>query len=111
VGDEDALPAFALDVLDVVAAIPAGAVLTYGDVAELLGQGGPRSVARVLSRYGGSVPWWRVLRADGSPAPQVARRALEHYRDEGTPLRAYGTRVDMGRARWDGRSPGAVGPL
>ena len=99
---EPDLPPFALDVLDVVAAIPPAKVLSYGDVAELLGAGGPRAVARVLSRYGGSVPWWRVLRADGTPAPPVAARALERYRAEGTPLRRGGDRVDMSAARWDG---------
>jgi alkylated DNA nucleotide flippase Atl1 len=95
-------PAFVLDVLDAVSGIPPGKVLSYGDVAELLGAGGPRAVARVLSRYGGSVPWWRVLRADGTPAPPVARRALERFRAEGTPMRGE-DRVDMRRARWDGR--------
>jgi alkylated DNA nucleotide flippase Atl1 len=99
---EEELPAFALDVLEVVATIPPAKVLTYGDVAELVGRQGPRSVARVLSRYGGSVPWWRVLRADGTPAPQVAERALEHYAGEGTPMRPSRTRVDMAAARWDG---------
>lgn len=96
------LPAFASDVLDVVDAIPAGHVLSYGDVAELIGAGGPRLVARVMSTFGGSVPWWRVLRADGTPAPVVAERALAAYRAEGTPMRPSGTRVDMARARWDG---------
>ena len=99
---EEPLPAFAVDVLEVVASIPPGKVLTYGDVAELLGQGGPRSVGRVMSRYGGSVPWWRVLRADGSPPPHQPELALDRYRGEGTPLRPSGVRVDMERARWDG---------
>jgi alkylated DNA nucleotide flippase Atl1 len=101
-GQAAALPAFAADVLDVVEAIPPGRVLTYGDVAEYLGEGGPRSVARVMSRYGSAVPWWRVLRADGTPAPPIARAALERYRAEGTPMRPGGRRVDMARARWDG---------
>ena len=101
---------FVLDVLDVVAAIPPRAVLTYGDVAELVGTGGPRTVARALSRHGGSVPWWRVVRADGTPAPPVAGRALERLRAEGTPMRG-GERVDMRRARWDGHGwEGVVGP-
>jgi hypothetical protein len=43
-----------------------------------------------------------VLRADGSPAPQVAERALAHYRAEGTPLRPGGRRVDMSVGRWEG---------
>jgi alkylated DNA nucleotide flippase Atl1 len=100
--DEPELLAFVDVVLEAVEAIPPGRVLSYGDVAELVGQGGPRMVARVMSRYGGSVPWWRVLRADGTPAPVVATRALAHYRSEGTPLRPSGARVDMARARWDG---------
>lgn len=91
---------FALDVLAVVEAIPAAHALSYGDVAELVGRGGPRSVGRVMSTYGSGVPWWRVLRADGSFAPEVAGRALRHHRQEGTPMR--GERVDMRRARWDG---------
>jgi alkylated DNA nucleotide flippase Atl1 len=99
---EPELPAFVDVVLEAVEEIPPGRVLSYGDVAELVGQGGPRMVARVMSRYGGSVPWWRVLRADGTPAPVVAARALAHYRAEGTPLRPSGDRVDMRRARWDG---------
>ena len=35
-------------VLDVVDAIPAGQVMSYGDVAEYLGAGGPRQVGRVM---------------------------------------------------------------
>ena len=93
---------FAEAVLDVVARIPAGRVLSYGDVAEYLGQGGPRAVGRVMSTRGSGVPWWRVLRADGSVVPQLLAEALEHYRGEGTPLVRGGTRVDMRTARWDG---------
>jgi alkylated DNA nucleotide flippase Atl1 len=78
-------------------------VLTYGDVAEYLGRGGPRQVGAVLAEHGGAVAWWRVLRADGTPAPMVAERAFSAYRDEGTPLRPGGRRVDLALARWDGR--------
>lgn len=90
-------------VLDVIARIPPRHVMSYGDVAEYLGVGGPRQVARVLSNGTGDLPWWRVLRADGSPAPQIADECLAHHRAEATPLRPDGTRVDMRRARWDGR--------
>jgi hypothetical protein len=57
-----------------------------------------------MARFGGAVPWWRVLRADGSPPPGHEHRALGHYRDEGTPLRPGNTRVDLRKARWDGVS-------
>jgi alkylated DNA nucleotide flippase Atl1 len=93
---------FADHVLAVVERIPPGAVMTYGDVAEYLGRGGPRQVGRVMARFGGTVPWWRVLKADGSPPPGHEREALRHYCAEGTPLRPGHERVDLRRARWDG---------
>ena len=97
---------FASRVLDVVDSIPAGRVMSYGDIAEYLGAGlGPRQVGRVMSVYGGAVAWWRVIHSDGSPAPGHDSRALRHYLAEGTPLRSARppVRVDMRRARWPGR--------
>jgi alkylated DNA nucleotide flippase Atl1 len=96
------LPEFAARVLDVVDRVPAGRVVTYGDVAEYLGVGGPRQVGAVMSRHGAAVAWWRVLHADGSPPPGLESEALARLRAEGTALRASGTRVDLARARWDG---------
>jgi alkylated DNA nucleotide flippase Atl1 len=92
-------------VLDVVESIPPGQVMTYGDIAELLGAGGPRQVGQVMSRWGAGVPWWRVLRASGLPAIGHEERALRHYQDEGTPLRPDGLRVDLRRARWTPQLP------
>jgi alkylated DNA nucleotide flippase Atl1 len=91
-------------VLDVVDSIPPGQVMSYGDIAEYLGLGGPRQVGRVLSRYGGAAPWWRVIHADGSPAAGHEAAALAHYLAEGTPLRSPSTpvRVNMRQARWKG---------
>ncbi|MFI0353586.1 MGMT family protein [Actinomadura sp. 9N407] len=96
---------YAEAVLDAVERIPPGRVLAYGDVAELVGTGGPRQVGRVMSLYGGAVPWWRVVRADGRPPQGLDVEALAEYRVEGTPLRPDGRRVDMRRARWDGPPP------
>lgn len=99
-------------VLDAVDAIPAGRVMSYGDVAEYvaaqceargLRRGGPRQVGHVMALWGGGVPWWRVIRADGSPPVCDVAVALARYRVEGTPLRRGGGRVDMASARWDGR--------
>lgn len=110
-------PAYAERVLAVAELIPAGRVMTYGDVAEWLEEGGPRQVGRVMALYGGAVPWWRVVRADGRLLPGSELRALAHYRDEGTPLRGAGQeaedhipRLDMRRARWDGRQDTAGAP-
>ncbi|MFI8433333.1 MGMT family protein [Streptomyces sp. NPDC079020] len=104
-----ALPEYAERVLDVADLIPPGRVMTYGDVAEWLGDGGPRQVGRVMALYGSAVPWWRVVRADGALLPGHELRALDHYREEGTPLReasraaaGHVPRLDMRRARWDG---------
>ena len=98
------VPAYAQDVLAVVQLIPPGCVMSYGDVAEYIGSGGPRQVGQVMSRYGGEVPWWRVVRADGTPAPCHNHEAHELLKREGTPLRRDGAHVDMTRARWDGRA-------
>jgi alkylated DNA nucleotide flippase Atl1 len=98
---------FADRVLEIVERIPPGRVLSYGDIAELLGDGGPRRVGRVLSRDGGAVPWWRVLRADGSHTEAIRDRAHELLRAEGVHLRGSGSaaRVDMRRSRWDPTGP------
>jgi alkylated DNA nucleotide flippase Atl1 len=96
-----ALDDYSSRVLDVVDAIPPGQVMSYGDIAEYVGAGGPRQVGRVLALHGGGVAWWRVIRADGTPPPGHQPAALAHYLAEGTPLRSFGlpVRVDMRRAR------------
>lgn len=104
---------FAEDVLDLVAQIPQGHVLTYGDVAGLLGSGGARAVGTVMARFGSGVPWWRVVRADGRLPVGHEREALARHRSEGTPMRptagavvvAEHRRVDLTRARWPGPPP------
>lgn len=84
-------------VLCVVERVPPGRVTTYGAVADVVGAGGPRQVGQVMAERGGSVPWWRVVRADGTlPGSHVAE-ALQEYRAEGTPLRPSG-RVDLAAA-------------
>ena len=101
-----ALGGFASRVLDVAEAIPPGRVMSYGDIAEYLGEGGPRQVGRVMALWGGGVAWWRVIHADGSLLAGHEQAALTRYREEGTPMRpAAGAgpgRVDMRRARWTG---------
>jgi alkylated DNA nucleotide flippase Atl1 len=79
-------------VLERARAIPEGFVRTYGD----LSPGAPRFAGAVLSEtHDDSVPWHRVVRADGSLAKgERQRRLLE---EEGVPFR--GERVDMRAAR------------
>ena len=98
--------AYVEDVLSLVESIPPGRVMAYGQVAECVERGGPRQVGAVMSAYGSGVPWWRVVRADGTLPQCHQRSALDHYRVEATPLRGAGagqpgsTRVDMAQAAW-----------
>ena len=90
-------------VLAVVRQIPSGRVLTYGDVAAMAGgEATARDVGQVLLRHGEQedVPWWRVLRADGTPPPHLLERQLGLLRAEGTPLAPSGAAVDLHAARW-----------
>ncbi len=84
-------------VLGCVESVPPGRVTTYGAIADAVGRFGPRRVGNVLAEHGGPVPWWRVVRADGTPPPCHEGEATEHYLDEGTPRRASG-RVDLAAA-------------
>ena len=95
------LTVFAQSVLDAVDAIPRGKVMSYSDVAEYIGAGSGRAVGTVMARFGAEVPWHRVLRNDGTCATHKADRQLELLRAERVPMR--GNRVDMAKARWDGR--------
>ena len=95
------MPPFAEAVIDLVDRIPQGKVLSYGDVAALVGGGGPRQVGAgdgdlrrgdvVVARHpsdgrAGARPRDRAART-----PSRRRRAL-----------VGGRRVDMRRARWTG---------
>jgi alkylated DNA nucleotide flippase Atl1 len=95
-------------VLAVVESIPPGRVMSYGAVADAVGVGGPRQVGRVLATYGGPVPWWRVVHADGSFAACHDGTARQRHADEGTP-RSNAERVDMRRAAWRPEGPGPTG--
>jgi len=88
---------FVEDVLSAVEQVPAGTVVTYGDLAAFVGRGGPRQVGQVMAVYGSSVCWWRVVRSDGRPARGHEEPAVAHLTAENTPLRAG--RVDLDRAR------------
>jgi methylated-DNA-protein-cysteine methyltransferase-like protein len=68
--------------------VPEGHVTTYGDLCP----GAPRFAGQVLSECDDpSVPWQRIVRADGSLAKGERQRAL--LAAEGVPFR--GSRVDM----------------
>jgi methylated-DNA-protein-cysteine methyltransferase related protein len=82
----------AIEVLRRARSVPEGFVTTYGD----LSPGAPRYAGAVLSAcHDATVPWQRIVRADGSlPKGERQRRLLEA---EGIPF--MGSRVDM-REAW-----------
>ena len=104
---DDELDDYSSRVLDVVDAIPPGQVMSYGDIAEYLEAGGPRQVGRVLASYGGGVAWWRVIHADGTPAPGHDAAALAQLPGRGDAA-AGGAAHPAGRA---GPGRHAPGPL
>jgi len=88
-------------VLAVVRLVPAGTAVSYGDVAELLGSGGPRQVGSVMSHHGGGSAWWRILKASGHAPEGHEAEALLLYLEEGTPLvGAYSSYLRTGEGRW-----------
>jgi alkylated DNA nucleotide flippase Atl1 len=111
-GSNDPRADFVDQVMSMVEAIPAGQVMTYGDIAIVLTARaeraglaeayGPRMVGFVMSRFGSTLPWWRVIRSTGHPPRFHQERALPHYRDEQTPLigPADSYRIDLKRARF-----------
>jgi methylated-DNA-protein-cysteine methyltransferase related protein len=78
-------------VLQRVREVPEGFVRTYGDISP----GAPRFTGTVLAHTGEDVPWWRIVRADGSLAQGERQRT--RLEAEGVPFR--GERVDMRTAR------------
>lgn len=90
-------------ILACVEAIPPGRVMTYGDVAEYAGARTPRLVGHVLAHDGGTVPWHRVLRANGTFADHIRDEQRQRLIAEGVAV--HDGRVDVRRYRWDGRPP------
>src|SRR5467141_3734549 len=93
-------------VYEIVRGIPSGRVMTYGQIANLLGEGyTPRTVGYVM--FGASeddVPWQRVINAQGACStgrvvipPDKQQRLLEA---EGVEFNAKG-KCDLARFRWE----------
>jgi len=92
-------------ILQVVAAIPAGAVASYGQIARLAGLGrAARRVPGALRRAddGRSVPWHRVLRSDGKPGLPAGSEGwheqIQRLHTEGVTV--TDGRVDMRVYQW-----------
>lgn len=105
-------PRYRERVYEIVRQIPAGRVMTYGQVAYLLGEGyTPRTVGFVMhSANEENTPWHRVINAQGGCStgrilipPDKQRRMLE---EEGVEFNSSG-RCRLDRYQW---SPGQADP-
>ena len=70
-------------VRSLVSAIPPGKVATYGDIATAAGLSSPRIVGWIMRTDSADLPWHRVIRSNGRPAPHLRTRQLELLRAEG----------------------------
>jgi alkylated DNA nucleotide flippase Atl1 len=86
-------------ILDMVSAVPAGCVATYGDIAARAGTPSPRLVGRVLAELSDDdTPWYRIVRANGTPAAHLLDDQCQLLRSEG--VEVVGGRVDLRRFRF-----------
>jgi methylated-DNA-protein-cysteine methyltransferase related protein len=113
------LPGYNERVFEIVRRIPAGHVMTYGQLAEILGEGyTARTVGFVMNKADESVPWHRVINAQGACS---TGRVLLPMNKQQRMLEAEGVefnardRCDLGRYRWtpeearDGGGDGEAG--
>lgn len=87
----------------VVRRVPPGRVVTYGQVAALLGRPrAARAVGRAMRHCPADVPWHRVVNASGGISPRARMESMLTQRmllvREGIPLRRG--RVALARYRW-----------
>ncbi|WP_435201660.1 MGMT family protein [Janibacter sp. GS2] len=87
-------------VLRAVELVPPGRVISYGDIAALVGTG-PRQVGWVLREYGSGVSWWRVVSAAGDPPKHKRETAFGFWSDEGIAIKPNGLGCRMSEYRVD----------
>ncbi|NHI18697.1 MGMT family protein [Phycicoccus endophyticus] len=87
-------------VLRAVEQVPRGRVVSYGDLAALVGIG-PRQVGSVMRAYGGNVTWWRVTNASGDLPVPLRERARQAWAQEGILVKPNGRGCAIARYRAD----------
>ncbi len=96
--------AFFPRVYDIVRQVPHGKVTTYGDVAQLVGQGcDARIVGYAMAACPTDVPWQRVVNAQGkiSLKGENAQKQRLRLEAEGISFDQRG-KIDLKRFRWAG---------
>ena len=95
-------------VFEIVRQIPSGRVMTYGQIAEILGENyTPRTVGFVMNSATEDVPWQRVINAQGACSTghiilpvNLQQQMLE---SEGVVFNEKG-RCDLKKYRWQPKS-------
>ncbi len=84
----------------IVARIPLGKVTTYGAIARVIVvPRGARGVGWAMAHCPQTIPWWRVVAANGRITAPDAIVQEEILRGEGVPMRAVGV-VHLMDAFW-----------
>ena len=101
-----ALDEFETQLYTWLAQIPSGRVVTYGQLAKLIGRpNGARWVGRQMGRIprGSGLPWYRVINASGRSSIPLdesgSNRQLRLLQREG--VLVVDGRVSLARYRWD----------
>lgn len=92
----------------IVQAVPRGRVITYGDVARVVGApGASRAVGTVMAHNPNTkvTPCHRVVRSDGTVGwygggPEDSRKKITLLRGEGVPVADDGSIRDFENVRW-----------
>lgn len=82
-----------------VASVPPGRVVTYGDIACAAGLSSPRIAGWIMRTDSADLPWHRVITASGRPAAHLTSAQLELLRAEG--VLATDGRVPLEKFRHD----------
>jgi len=92
---------FFQDVYNIVERIPHGKVISYGQIARMLGKPrGAREVGWAMRTCPEDLPWQRVVMSDGSiTGGMYSDIRLELLKDEGVTFLKDG-RVDMKACNW-----------
>lgn len=94
-------------VLTAVELVPPGSVVSYGDIAELVGTSA-RRVGAIMSRQGSAVPWWRVTNASGELPADLLDEAGRRWAEEGIRRSASGRGCRIAQHRADLLALGAA---
>lgn len=91
------MKAFVDTVRQVIRDLRPGEVVSYGEVANRAGKPrAARAVGNVLANSVG-LPWWRVIRSDGTLAAASREEQIRRLRREGVPLKDGRVQLDRHR--------------